>query len=106
MNLPSDPDMRQLEIFRAISDGADTFAEIFKRSSYEHISSLRRLCSQLVRAGYLETSMRIKPRVQRNFSQWGHGPRATHFQISTHGEERLAELEREYASRDVGIAAS
>ncbi len=106
MSLSSDPEMRQLEILRAIRDGACTYTEIFPLSSYEHISSLRRLCARLVRTGHLETWLRIKPQVRRNFSQWGHGPRAAHFRLRTQGEERLAKLEREHASRDVGTAAS
>ncbi len=106
MSLSTDPEMRQLEVLRAIRDGASTYTEIFRLSKYEHISSLRRLCIKLVRAGHLEASMHIKPQVRRNFSQWGHGPKASHFRLRPRGKEQLAKLEREYASRDVGTAAS
>lgn len=106
MSLTSDPEMRELEILRAISDGAATYADIFPRSSYQNVSSLRRLCGALVQSGHLETWLHIKPRIQRNFSQWGHGARAAHFRLATQGEERLAELERGHASRSVETAAS
>lgn len=106
MSLSSDPEMRTLEILRAVRDGACTYTEIMPLSSYEHVSSVRRLCAGLVRTGHLQTWLRIKPRVQRNFSQWKHGPLAAHFRLATQGEERLAILEREYASRHVGTAAS
>lgn len=106
MSLTLDPEMRELEILRAIRDGAATYTDIFPRSSYEHVSSLRRLCASLVQSGHLETWMRLKPRVPRDFSPWARGPRAAHFRLATQGEERLAALERGHASRNVETAAS
>lgn len=106
MSLTLDPEMRELEILRAIRDGAATYTDILPRSSYEHLSSLRRLCAALVQSGHLETWMHIKSRVQRNFSPWTRGPRAAHFRLATQGEERLVELEQWHASRNVETAAS
>jgi len=106
MSLSSDPELRQLEVLRAVHGGASTYTDIMPRSSYENISSLRRLCSDLVQAGYLEATMRIKKRNPRHFSAWGHGPRATHFRLAKQGESRLAELERGQAPSSVETAAS
>ncbi len=105
MKLSADPEMRQLEILQAIKGGACTYTEILRRSSYEHISNVRRLCNGLVRSGHLEMWKAIKPRAPRSFSRWGHGPVAAHFRLATQGEERLIELERERATRDFGTAS-
>ena len=97
--------MRQLEILRAINEGANTYASIVPRSSYEHISNVRRICGEMVRAGYLETWKARKPQAPRNFSPWGHGPSAAHFRLSALGAEHLIELERQCVSLNVGTAS-
>jgi len=84
-------------VLRAVADGANTIAAILPHSSYEHISNIRVICAELVKAGYLERWMAIKPRTRGQLSAWAHAPKAAHFRLSDAGRDKLAALEAEFA---------
>ena len=93
---------RTLEVLRAVADGAEIVSQILRKSSYESVSNVRRICVDLAKQKLLTSELRFAKRPARIVSTWAHGPRSWHFELTDLGRERLAELEDGSGGTPVG----
>lgn len=99
MNVPRNALLRELEIFRALTEGTQTYSDLLRASGYENMSSVRRLVQVMLDRKQVKTWIAKKPRTPGAFVTWKVNRRACHFALTEQGTERLKELEAEYAAR-------